>query len=101
MLLIPPDDLEVVGLGTVRKGVPVDVPADMAGWAEDPAREPAMIRLRDAIAGINHEDAQALRDQIATMEMGHGLLAAGWLPVAVADAEAAKPKAKTAPKNEE
>lgn len=76
--LIPPADLDVVGLGTVKAGVPVDVPDEMAGVAPDPRREDAMIELRDAIEAHNHLDAQARRDEISTLEMGYGLLAQGW-----------------------
>lgn len=76
--LVPPADLDVVGLGTVYAGVPVDVPDEMAGVAPDPRREEAMIELRDAIAAHNHLDAQARRDEISILEMGYGLLAQGW-----------------------
>lgn len=76
--LIPPADLDVPGLGSVKAGVPVDVPDQMAGVAPDPRREQAMRELAAAVAAIDHLAAQARRDEIIDLEMGSGLLAQGW-----------------------
>jgi hypothetical protein len=104
--LIPPDDLDVVGLGSVKAGVPVDVPVQMAGVAPDPEREVQMQKLAAAIAAHNHAEAQACRDLIVgtidcpPLEMGYGLLAQGWAlaappaaPAPAAELTAAEKKA--------
>lgn len=79
MMLIPPADLDVPGLGSVQAGVAVDVPDHIAGRPEDPRREAAMIEHAAAVAAINHEAAARLRDEIIDLDMGEGLLAQGWL----------------------
>lgn len=98
--LIPPADLTVAGLGDVYAGQPVDVPRAMAGVATDPRREPAMHELKAAIEAIDHEAAQALRDEIAGLEAGYGLLAQGWAlaaPAKSAPATEATAAASAAP----
>ena len=82
--LIPPDDLDVVGLGSVKAGVPVDVPIELAGVAPDPQREVQMQALAAAIAAHDHAAAQVCREaiigtvEVPALEMGRGLLAQGW-----------------------
>lgn len=89
MKLIPPADLDVVGLGRVFAGQPVDVPADLAGRRPDPRLDPAMHELAAATAAADHRRAAALRDEISGLDYGAGLLAQGWQPAADA-----KPKKK-------
>jgi hypothetical protein len=88
MLLIPPANLDVPGLGTVHAGVPVDVPDQMAGHPADPRREAAMREHALAVAAIDHIRASELREEIIGLDMGAGLLAQGWEP---ADAGADTP----------
>ena len=103
MNLIPPADLTVPALRRdVFAGVAVEVPDELAGVAPDPRVEAAHAELAEAIAAIDHEAAQRLRDEIAGLEHGHGLLAQGWThaPAGTTAAEpaaapAAEPKTKT------
>lgn len=115
VMLIPPADLDVVGLGQVKAGVPVAVPVAMAGVAPDPQREVQMQALRAAIEAHDHAAAQACRDLIIgtienpPLEMGRGLLGQGWQPAGDAPpadstptaadppADAAPPDASTKP----
>lgn len=104
--LIPPADLDVVGLGPVKAGIPVDVPDEMAGVAPDPRREEEMQKLAAAVAAHDHAAAQACRDVITgtdedhpPLEMGYGLLAQGWtIAPPVADEQPAPAAVTAAPK---
>lgn len=103
VMLIPPADLDVNGLGPVKAGVPVAVPVEMAGAAPDPQREVQMQALREAIEAHDHAAAQACRDLIVgtaenpPLEMGHGLLARGWVPAGATPTSPAEPPADTPP----
>lgn len=99
-MLIPPDDLDVVGLGTVYAGQPVDVPDEIAGVAADPRREKAMQELTAAIEAREHAKAQTLRNEIGLLEPGYGLLGQGW-KLAPAVSKDSKPAAPAAPAAEE
>jgi len=81
MKLIPPADLDIPGFGRVYAGQPVDIPAELAGRPPDPRLEPAMVDLAAAVAAIDHHAAAQLREEIAGLDYGAGLLAQGW-PVA-------------------
>lgn len=76
--LIPPADLDVIGVGLVTAGQPVDVPVAFAGEAPHPDREPAMAAHRVAVAADDFDEIARLDALIATLPAGHGLLAQGW-----------------------
>lgn len=103
VMLIPPADLDVNGLGPVKAGEPVAVPIEMAGVAPDPQREVQMQALRAAIEAHDHAAAQACRDLIVgtaenpPLEMGHGLLARGWVPAGATPTPPADASADTTP----
>jgi hypothetical protein len=65
------------------KGSSVDVPDAIAGTAPAVRLAPAMAELVTATAAHNHEVAQPLRDEIALLDFGTGLLAQpeNWQPV--------------------
>jgi hypothetical protein len=71
----PIDEIEVEGVGSVKRDVPVSVPTAIAGRAPDARLGAAMIELRDAINALDHNRAAALRDEIVGLDPGEGLLA--------------------------
>lgn len=92
--LLPPDDLTVPSLRLVCvKGVPVDIPENVAGREPDPRVAEAMAELAAAVAAIDHERAKALREEITTLDHGVGLLAQGWTRAASAPAAPTPPPA--------
>lgn len=94
VLIIPPEDLTVPALRlTAKAGVPVLVPADIAGHAPDPRLEAAHLELRAAIEALDHNLAAALRDEILELDPGAGLLAQGWTLAPAAPADPAAPTA--------
>lgn len=76
--LVPPADLDVIGLGLVVAGQPVDVPIDLAGEPPHPDREAAMAAHALAVAAGDFDELRRLEEQLAKLPAGHGLLAQGW-----------------------
>lgn len=60
---------------TVKHNHQFDVPDDEAGHVPDVRLEPAMAELAAATAASDHVLAAKLRDEIAGLDMGDGLLA--------------------------
>lgn len=71
----PFDAVEVDGVGIVKHGETVDVPAELAGRPPAARVEAAHVELRDAVAALDHERAKALREEIVDLDHGAGLLA--------------------------
>jgi hypothetical protein len=95
VLCVSPNGLDIrVGgaVCSVKPGETIDVPADVAGTPPDPRIDVAMLELRAAVAAIDHHRAVALREEIAGLDFGSGLLAQSdvWAP-----AKAVKPAPTT------
>jgi hypothetical protein len=69
------DEVDVPGVGTVKRGQTISVPAELAGRPPAERLEPAMVELHEAITAIDHERAKALREEIVDLDPGVGLLA--------------------------
>jgi hypothetical protein len=87
----PFDSIDVEGVGSVTRNQVISVSSAVAGHAPDARVEPAMLELREAIETLNHNRAVALREEIAGLDFGTGLLAqsTNWI------------SAKADPKNKE
>lgn len=71
----PFDEIEVAGQ-TVKRNHQFDVADDVAGHPPEPRWAEAQAELVDAVSGHpDHVLAAQLRDEIATLDMGEGLLA--------------------------
>ena len=71
----PSDEVDIPGIGSCKRGETISVPTDVAGHAPDPRVAVAMTELADAIASIDHDRAQALKNEIIGLDSGAGLLA--------------------------
>ena len=71
----PIDEVELPGVGSVKRGSTVDVPTGLAGRPPDPRLAEAMIELQTARIGGDHEWQRDLRAEIAGLDAGDGLLA--------------------------
>lgn len=92
----PFDAVELDGVGEVKQGAVIDVPAELAGHAPDPRIEAAHLELRDAVAALDHERAKALREEIIGLDHGAGLLAQSGNWQAVAKSTKSTPSAEEA-----
>lgn len=79
----PSDQVDVVGVGTADRGKPFEMPDELAGRPPAARLARAMLDLHDAISAHDHETARSLRDEIAGLDYGTGLLAQSgtWAPV--------------------
>jgi hypothetical protein len=95
----PFDAIELDGVGIVKQGETVDVPADVAGRPPVARVEAAHAELGAAVGALDHERAKALREEIVDLDHGAGLLAqtSNWQAVtsksskSVASGEEAQP----------
>lgn len=71
----PHDAVDVDGLGTVQRGEVIDVAAEVAGRVPSPRVVAAHLELAAAVEAIDHDGAQALREEIVGLDVGAGLLA--------------------------
>jgi hypothetical protein len=88
MLLVPPSDSDVmlpspdgvgfVPLGTVKAGVPVEVPDWAVGRSPDPRVEECCREINAATGSLLHDRRAALKEELIGLDTGSGLLAAGW-----------------------
>ena len=70
----PFDAVEVAGQ-TVKRNHQFEVDADTAGRPPEPRVADAQAELAAAVAAIDHDGAARLRDEIAGLDFGEGLLA--------------------------
>ena len=89
----PFDEVEVAGQ-KVKRGHQFEVSDEVAGKAPDPRWAEAQAELVDAVNGTpDHDRAAKLRDEIAGLDFGEGLLAQpdNFQPVTAKAKEADKP----------
>lgn len=99
VLCVSPNGVDVRIGGVVRSvkpGETIDVPDAEAGRAPEPRVAVAFAELAAAMVAVDHYAAKSLREEIAGLDFGSGLLA---LPDVWAPAKAAKPA--TTPKDGE
>lgn len=70
----PLDAIEVGGF-VVKRGKTIDMPAHVVGRPPDKRVAEAFAELEVAYGKADHEAAKALREELATLDYGEGLLA--------------------------
>lgn len=69
----PCDEIEILGQVCLRNHS-IEIEDSIAGHPANPRVAPAMLELHEAITASDHNRAQELREELAGLDFGEGLL---------------------------